>query len=42
VCFASDQRGWHRPIDGDGDGIARCDIGSVELTIPLCLPIIRR
>ena len=41
-CYASDQRGWKRPIDGDGNGIATCDIGSVELAIPLFLPVIRR
>lgn len=27
---ATDQRGEARPVDGDGDGMARCDIGSVE------------
>jgi len=27
---ATDQRGGVRPIDGHGDGVARCDIGSVE------------
>ncbi len=42
VCYATDQRGWHRPIDGDGNGIASCDIGAVELTIPAFLPVIRR
>ena len=27
-----DQRGVQRPLDGDGDGLAICDIGAVELT----------
>jgi hypothetical protein len=42
VCFATGQRGWQRPIDGDGDGFAGCDIGSVELAISLYLPAIQR
>ncbi len=25
-----DQRGFDRPQDGDGDGVARCDVGAVE------------
>jgi hypothetical protein len=29
-CTASDQRGTQRPIDGNGDGVARCDIGAIE------------
>jgi hypothetical protein len=29
-CPATDQRGYSRPIDGDGDGVASCDMGSYE------------
>lgn len=30
VCPATDQRGYHRPIDGNDDGVARCDMGAYE------------
>lgn len=30
TCQADDQRGAPRPVDGNGDGIAACDIGAVE------------
>lgn len=29
-CLEIDQRGVERPLDGDGDGEARCDVGAVE------------
>jgi len=29
-CPATDQRGASRPVDGDGDGVARCDAGALE------------
>ena len=29
-CASEDQRGVTRPVDGDGDGTARCDRGAVE------------
>ena len=35
VCPLTDQRGFFRPIDGDGDGTARCDMGSYEYEIPV-------
>jgi hypothetical protein len=31
ACETTDQRGVARPQDGDGDGLARCDIGAFEL-----------
>ena len=30
ACPATDQRGFTRPMDGDGDGTATCDIGAFE------------
>jgi uncharacterized delta-60 repeat protein len=38
-CSAFDQRGLSRPIDGDGDGLARCDIGAFEQQTPLPVPL---
>ncbi len=29
-CERYDQRGVHRPQDGDHDGVAKCDIGALE------------
>lgn len=36
-CPPTDQRGFPRPYDGDGDGNAVCDIGSVEYSALLPL-----
>jgi CSLREA domain-containing protein len=36
-CAVGDQRGVARPVDGDGDGVPRCDIGAVEETAG-CVP----
>ena len=29
-CVSTDQRGFYRPIDGNGDGVLGCDIGAFE------------
>jgi predicted outer membrane repeat protein len=42
-CPSSDQRGFYRPIDGNKDGTARCDMGAYEFgSISLYLPLIFR
>lgn len=35
-----DQRGSLRPLDGDGDGSAICDMGALELGMPFFIPMI--
>jgi hypothetical protein len=42
IPLAVDQRGAARSVDGDQDGVARCDIGAFEYQPPLNLPLIRR
>jgi hypothetical protein len=32
TCPLTDQRGWPRPVDGDFDGAAICDMGAYEYT----------
>lgn len=46
-CPATDQRGFFRPIDGNGDGLAICDMGAYEYGstgpgLSLFLPLILR
>jgi CSLREA domain-containing protein len=38
ACEASDQRGDPRPVDGDGDATAVCDMGAYE-AFPICPPV---
>ena len=38
-CPATDQRGVVRPVDGNGDSVAACDIGAFEATAPVDLSI---
>lgn len=38
-CRPTDQRGVTRPQDGDGDGLAWCDIGAFEADAPLTLTL---
>jgi hypothetical protein len=35
ACPAADQRGVTRPVDGNGDGTAVCDIGAYEKAVPV-------
>ncbi|MFZ5809940.1 MAG: choice-of-anchor Q domain-containing protein [Chloroflexota bacterium] len=43
VCPAADQRGVSRPRDGNGDGIAICDVGAYEFVLyRLYLPLVLR
>jgi hypothetical protein len=39
-CPSTDQRGKARPVDGDKNGTATCDVGAVEYYLQLYLPLI--
>ena len=41
-CPAVDQRGVRRPIDGDRNGVAVCDVGAFELQDLIFLPVVRQ
>ena len=43
-CATVDQRGFHRPVDGDDDGTPTCDIGAFEffITYTVFMPVIIR
>lgn len=41
-CPSTDQRGYRRPVDGNRDGIAQCDIGAYEYWPQTFLSIVLR
>jgi CSLREA domain-containing protein len=40
ACLPHDQRGLSRPVDGNRDQTARCDIGAYELGLTTYLPLV--
>lgn len=42
TCPATDQRGYARPVDGDRDGTAACDIGAYERQFEFYFPYVSR
>jgi len=41
-CPATDQREYARPVDGDLDGTATCDVGAYEKWLEIFLPLVMR
>ena len=41
-CPAFDERGYRRPVDGNRDGLAVCDMGAYELWLSTFLPLLGR
>lgn len=41
-CPATDERGFPRPQDGNGDGNSVCDIGAYEFLVQIFIPLINR
>lgn len=41
-CSATDQRGINRPVDGDADGVATCDIGAFERRTTADLSLVKK
>lgn len=42
AIITTDQRGFARPADGNGDGISTCDIGAFEVSFRIFLPFVQR
>jgi hypothetical protein len=42
ALLTTDQRGFPRPFDGNGDGTKRCDIGAYEYGFQAFIPAVRR
>ncbi len=42
ACQTTDQQGFRRPLDGNGDDTAQCDIGAVEVGQESFLPVVSK